>query len=180
MSRIGKQPVPIPDKVDVKVSGSDITVKGPKGELRWSFHPEMKVTVKDSMLTVERPEDSKQAKAFHGLTRNIIFNMVHGVSTGYQKILEITGIGYKAQVKGKSIIFSLGYSHPVEFSLPEGITAAVDSRQTRITLEGIDKQLIGQVAANIRDLRLPDSYKGKGVRYSGEMIKLKAGKTGKK
>lgn len=180
MSRVGKLPISIPDKVDVKITGNHITVKGPKGELSWDFQPVMKVSAQDGKIVVDRSSDTKQIRAFHGLTRNIIANMVDGVSKGYERVLEITGVGYKAQVKGKSIVFSLGYSHPVEFNLPEGITAESDSRQTRITLKGIDKQLIGQVAANIRDLRIPDSYKGKGVRYSGEMVKLKAGKAGKK
>ncbi|TNF54165.1 50S ribosomal protein L6 [bacterium] len=179
MSRIGKLPISLPEKVDVKVKGNNITVKGPKGELTWDFVPEMEVSLKEGSLIVERPSDTKQVKALHGMTRNVILNMVTGVSSGYQKVLVITGVGYKAQVQGKKIILSLGYSHPVEFVLPEGITAEADPKQTQITLKGIDKQLLGQVAANIRTLRLPDSYKGKGVRYSGEMIKLKAGKAGK-
>jgi large subunit ribosomal protein L6 len=180
MSRIGKLPIQIPEKVDIKVSGNVISVKGPKGELSWNFVHDMKVSVKNGEVIVERPSDTKQFKALHGLTRNVISNMVTGVSAGYEKVLEIKGVGYKAQVKGGKIIFSLGYSHPVEFVLPEGISAKTDSKQTQLTLEGIDKQLISQVAANIRDLRLPDSYKGKGVRYAGEMVKLKAGKAGKK
>jgi large subunit ribosomal protein L6 len=180
MSRIGKQPVHMPEGVNVKINGSAITVKGPKGELAWEAAPVMKVTVKDGNVVVERPSDTKQMKAIHGLTRNIIQNMVQGVSTGYQKVLEILGVGYKAQVQGQKLILSLGYSHPVEFMLPEGITAKVEQKQNQITLNGIDKQLLGQVAANIRTLRLPDAYKGKGVRYSGERIKLKAGKAGKK
>lgn len=179
MSRIGILPISIPEKVNVKVNGNNITVKGPKGELTWSFASEMEVSLKEGSLIVERPSDTKQVKALHGMTRNVILNMVIGVSSGYQKVLVITGVGYKAQVQGKKIVLSLGYSHPVEFVLPEGITAEVDPKQTQITLKGIDKQLLGQVAANIRTLRLPDSYKGKGVRYSGEMIKLKAGKAGK-
>lgn len=180
MSRIGKLPIPIPEKVDVKVNGNVISVKGPGGEMSWDFVSDMKVSVKEGNIVVERPSDTKRFKALHGLTRNIINNMVTGVSSGYQRVLEITGVGYKAQVQGKKILFSLGYSHAVEFVLPDGITAEADSRQTQITLKGIDKRLIGQVAANIRALRLPDAYKGKGVRYSGEMIKLKAGKAGKK
>jgi large subunit ribosomal protein L6 len=180
MSRIGKLPVQIPEKVDVKVNGNVVTVKGPKGELSCNVVSDMKVSVKDRSVIVERPADTKRFKALHGLTRNIIFNMVIGVNSGYQKLLEIKGVGYKAQVQGNKIVFSLGYSHPVEFVLPEGISAEVDSRQNQITLKGIDKHLLGQVAANIRALRLPDVYKGKGVRYTGEMIKLKAGKAGKK
>ncbi len=180
MSRIGKLPIPIPEKVDVKVNGNVISVKGPKGEMSWDFVSDMNVSVKEGNILVERPSDLKRFRALHGLTRNIIKNMVTGVSSGYQRVLEITGVGYKAQVQGKKILFSLGYSHPVEFVLPEGITAEADSRQTQITLKGIDKRLLGQVAANIRALRLPDAYKGKGVRYSGEMIRRKAGKAGKK
>jgi large subunit ribosomal protein L6 len=179
MSRIGKLPITIPEKVNVKVDGNNITVKGPKGELTWDVVSEMEVSLKEGSLIVQRSSDTKQVKALHGMTRNIILNMVTGVSSGYQKVLVITGVGYKAQVQGKKILLSLGYSHPVEFIIPDGITAEVDSRQTQMTLKGIDKQLLGQVAANIRTLRLPDSYKGKGVRYSGEMIKLKAGKAGK-
>ncbi len=180
MSRIGKLPIHIPDKVDVKINGNIINVKGPKGELKWDFVPDMKVSVKDGNIIVERPYDTKRFKALHGLTRNTILNMVTGVSGGYRKVLEITGVGYKAQVQGKKVMFSLGYSHPVEFILPEGISAESDQKQVQLTLKGTDKQLIGQVAANIRALRLPDIYKGKGVRYAGELIKLKAGKAGKK
>jgi large subunit ribosomal protein L6 len=180
MSRVGKQPIQIPEGVSIKVNGSAITVKGPKGQLTWDFVPDMKVSVKDKNILVERPSDTKQMKALHGLTRNVISNMVRGVSIGFQKELEVLGVGYKAQVQGKKLVLSLGYSHPVEFILPEGISAEVEQKRNLITLKGIDKQLIGQVAANIRTLRLPDAYKGKGVRYSREMIKLKAGKAGKK
>lgn len=180
MSRIGKKPINLPKGVDVKIAGNVVTVKGSKGELKWNLAPDVKVSVQDSSLTVDRPSDTKQVKSLHGLTRNVIMNMVRGVSDGYQKVLEISGVGYKAQVKGKKIVFALGYSHPVEFLLPEGITAETDSRQTQLTLKGIDKQLIGQVAANIRALRPPDAYKKKGIQYAGEAIKLKAGKAGKK
>ena len=180
MSRIGKLPIHIPDKVDVKLGGNIITVKGPKGELKWDFVSDMRVSVKEGNIIVERLYDTKRFKALHGLTRNTILNMVTGVNTGYQKVLQITGVGYKAQVQAKKVVFSLGYSHPVEFILPEGVAAETDQKQTQITLRGNDKQLIGQVAANIRALRPPDIYKGKGIRYAGEMIKLKAGKAGKK
>ncbi len=179
MSRIGKKPINLPKGVDVKVEGNVITVKGSKGELQWVFPSNMKVSIQDGDLIVERPSDTKQLKALHGLTRNVISNMVVGVSNGYQKVLEISGVGYKAQVQGKKMVLALGYSYPVEFLLPEGITVEVDSRQTQITLKGIDKQLIGQVAANIKALRPPDAYKKKGIRYAGEMIRLKAGKAGK-
>jgi large subunit ribosomal protein L6 len=136
--------------------------------------------VKENKVVVERADDIKKTRALHGLTRSLISNMIEGVSKGYQQILDITGVGYRAQVQGKKVVFSLGYSHPVEFILPEGISAAVDPKQTQITLSGIDKQKLGQIAADMRFLRRPDVYKGKGVRYSGERLKLKVGKTGKK
>ena len=180
MSRIGKKPIDLPKGVDVKVDGSVVTVKGSKGELKMDVIPDIKVSVQDGNLVVERPSDTKQSKALHGLTRNLILNMVKGVSEGYQKVLEISGVGYKAQVQGKKIVLTLGYSHPVEFLLPEGIAAEADSKQNLITIKGIDKQLVGQVAANIRALRPPDAYKKKGISYAGETIKLKAGKAGKK
>lgn len=179
MSRIGKQPINLPKGLDVKIQGNLIIAKGSKGELKWSFPSEMKVSLRDGSLIVERPSDTKQLKALHGLTRNIISNIITGVSEGYQRVLEISGVGYRAQVQGKKIIFTLGYSHPVEFLLPDGITAEVD-KQTKITLRGVDKQLLGQVAANIRALKPPDVYKKKGIQYAGEKIKLKAGKAGKK
>lgn len=179
MSRIGEKPINLLKGVDVRIDGNIITVKGPKGELKWDFPSEMKMSIHDENLIVERPSDTKRLRALHGATRSVIWNMVKGVSGGYQKVLEISGVGYKAQVKGKKIILTLGYSYPVEFLLPEGITAEVDSKQTQITLKSINKQLIGQIAANIRALRPPDAYKGKGIRYAGEMIKLKAGKAGK-
>jgi large subunit ribosomal protein L6 len=180
MSRIGKQPIQVTKGLNVKIQGSRISVKGPKGELTWEFPPEMKVSVQDERLLVERPSDTKRLKALHGLTRNILANMVKGVNEGYQKVLEITGVGYRSQIQGKKLIMSLGYSHPVEYFLPEGITAEIDAKKNRITLNGIDRQLVGQVAANIRQLRPPDPYKGKGIRYDREMVKLKAGKAGKK
>jgi large subunit ribosomal protein L6 len=180
MSRIGKKPVDIPSGVNVTLLGNAIKVKGPKGELQWAFPFGTKVTLADNRIVVERADDTKKNKALHGLTRNLIFNMVTGVTAGYQKVLDIVGVGYRAQVQGKKIMMTLGYSHPVEFPLPDGITATVDQKQTQITLVGIDKQKIGQVAANLRALRRPDVYKGKGVRFSGERMKLKVGKTGKK
>lgn len=180
MSRIGKKPVAIPTGVDVKLLGNDIKVKGPKGELSWSFPSETGVSVKDNTIVIDRRDDSKKVRALHGLTRSLISNMVQGVTVGYQRVMDIVGVGYRAQVQGNKIMVSLGYSHPVEFLLPEGITAAVDQKQVQITLSGIDKQKIGQVAANLRSLRKPDIYKGKGIRHSGERLKLKVGKTGKK
>ncbi|MBI5848616.1 MAG: 50S ribosomal protein L6 [Nitrospirae bacterium] len=180
MSRIGKKPVDIPSGVNITLLDNTIKVKGPKGELQWAHPFGTRVSVAATNIVVERADDTKKNKALHGLTRNLISNMVTGVTTGYQRVLDIVGVGYRAQVQGKKIVMTLGYSHPVEFNLPDGITAAVDQKQTQITLNGIDKQKIGQVAANLRELRSPDAYKGKGVRYSGERLKLKVGKTGKK
>lgn len=180
MSRIGKKPIDIPEKVTVETGTGTIRVKGPKGELNWNYPDKTKVSVDGGTISVERSGDSKVEKALHGLVRSIISNMVVGVSQGYKKVLDIVGVGYKAQVAGNKIVFALGYSHPIEFLLPEGISAAVDAKQVQITLNGIDKQQIGQVAASLKSLRLPDAYKGKGIRYAGERLKLKVGKAGKK
>lgn len=180
MSRIGKNPINLPAGVDVKVQGNLITVKGPKGELKWNYPAGLKVTMQDKSLVVEKQAESKQYRALHGTTRSIIANMVSGTSAGYERILDITGVGYRAQVQGKKINFTLGHSHAIEFQLPDGITAEVDKKQVQLTLRGIDKHLMGQVSANIRSLRPPNIYKGKGIRYSGEIIKLKVGKSGKK
>jgi large subunit ribosomal protein L6 len=180
MSRIGKKPVDIPAGVDVKLLENNIKIKGPKGELAWDFPAETAVSVKENKIVVSRADDTKKVRALHGLTRSLIANMVEGVTKGYQRVLDIVGVGYRAQVQGKKIVLSLGYSHAVEFQLPEGINAAVDQKQTQITLTGIDKQKIGQIAANLNSLRKPDVYKGKGIRYSGQRLKLKVGKTGKK
>ncbi len=179
MSRVGKNPINIPGGVEVKIAGTLITVKGPKGELKWNNHPDIKVSLEDKNVVVERGSDAKLQRSLHGTTRSIIANMVTGASEGYKRVLDIIGVGYRAQVQGQKISFSLGYSHPVEFTLPDGIKASVDKKQIQLTLEGIDKQLIGQVAANIRALRPPNVYKGKGVRYSDEVVKLKVGKAGK-
>ncbi len=180
MSRVGKKPIEIPQGTNVEVKQDVIKVKGPKGELSYTFPEGMKISVADGKVAVERNSDEKVDRALHGLARSLISNMVSGVSQGYSRVLEITGVGYRAQVKGNKISFTLGYSSPVEYELPAGISAKVDEKQTTITLSGIDKQLLGQAAANIRELRSPDAYKGKGIRYSGQRIKLKAGKTGKK
>jgi large subunit ribosomal protein L6 len=180
MSRIGKQPINIPKGTDIKMQDNFISVKGSKGELKWGLPSDIKVSLKDGKLIVERSSDTKQLKSLHGLTRNILSNMVTGVNTGYQKVLEISGVGYRAQIQGKKMVFTLGYSHPIEFPLPDGITAEVDQKQVKITLKSVDKQLLGQIAANIRALRPPDVYKKKGIMYAGEQIKLKAGKAGKK
>ncbi len=180
MSRIGKKPIEIPEKVAVEVNAGAVKVKGPKGELNWEFPDKINVSVNGNVVSVGRSGDTKNERALHGLTRSIISNMVTGVSQGYQKVLDIVGVGYKAQVAGDKIMFTLGYSHPIEFNLPAGIKAAVDPKQIQITLTGTDKQQLGQVAASLRTLRLPDAYKGKGIRYSGERLKLKVGKAGKK
>ncbi|HET6514975.1 MAG TPA: 50S ribosomal protein L6 [Thermodesulfovibrionales bacterium] len=180
MSRIGKKVIDVPSGVEIKLDGNAIWVKGPKGELSWNYPEKISVSLKEGKLQVSRSSDFKEDRSLHGLTRSLIANMVVGVSRGYERVLEITGVGYRAQVQGNKITFTLGYSHPVEYQLPEGMSAAVDQKQTTITLRGVDKQQIGQMAANIRALRSPDIYKGKGVRYAGERIKLKVGKAGKK
>lgn len=179
MSRIGKKPVVIPKGVDIKIDKRRITVKGPKGELNWE-HPDMvSVEASEGSAEVKRVNDTKDARARHGLVRSLIQNMVMGVTEGYKRDLEIVGVGYRAQVQGQKITFNLGFSHPVDFTLPEGIKAEIDKKQTALSLTGIDKQQIGQVAADIKALRPPDAYKGKGIRYAGERIRLKAGKSAK-
>lgn len=180
MSRIGKKPIVIPQGIEVLIVDRAIKVKGPKGELNWIYPDRIKVSVGGGNISIERSVDSKIDRALHGLTRSIISNMVVGVLQGYQKVLEIVGVGYRAQLMGNKLIFTLGYSHPIEFHLPEGIKASVDPKQTQITVLGIDKQQLGQVAGSLRSLRFPDAYKGKGIRYMGEKLKLKVGKAGKK
>lgn len=180
MSRIGKKPIAIPENVTAKINAGVITIKGPKGELDWQYPGRIKVTMNGGTIVVERSSDSRVDRALHGLARSIISNMLTGVSKGYQIVLEIVGVGYRAQVSGNKLIMSLGYSNPVEYFLPDGITASLDQKQTQITLTGIDKQQIGHVAACIKALRPPDAYKGKGVRLKGERLKLKVGKAGKK
>ncbi len=180
MSRIGKKPIDIPKGVDIKIEDTIVNVKGPKGELSSEFPAGVRVVVDEGKVVVERAGETKDIRALHGLARSLISNMISGVSSGYQRVLEITGIGYRAQVQGNKLLLALGYSHPIEFILPPGIKAAVDQKQTQITLTGIDKQQMGQIAADLRALRSPDVYKGKGVRYTGERLKLKVGKAGKK
>ncbi len=181
MSRIGKKPVSLPKGVSVDIRGKEVVVKGPKGQLNMTCPGEISASTENGTLMVSCPDDSRKNRALHGLTRSLINNMVVGVSEGFKRVLEIVGVGYRAEVKGNNtLVLALGYSHPVEFLVPNGISVQTDKKQTTITLEGIDKQLIGQVAANIRSLRSPDPYKGKGIRYAGESISLKAGKTGKK
>lgn len=178
MSRIGKQPVQTPKNVQVQVEGSTVTMKGPKGELKRTFDPLMKITLKDGVIVVERTGSDNKARALHGLTRTLINNMVIGVSQGYHKSLDIVGVGYRASQQGKNITLQLGFSHPVEVKAPPGIELQVEG-QNRLHVRGPEKELVGLVAAKIRRLRPPDRYKGKGVRYSGEEVHLKPGKAGK-
>jgi large subunit ribosomal protein L6 len=178
MSRIGRMPVVVPSGVDVTISGRDVTVKGPKGTLSMQVAVPIEVTQDDGKISVTRPSDEGEIRALHGLSRSLIANMVTGVTTGYAKTLEIVGVGYRVQARGRDLEFALGFSHPVMVSPPEGIAFRVET-PTRFVVEGIDKQQVGEVAANIRKLRKPDPYKGKGVRYSGEQIRRKAGKAGK-
>ena len=179
MSRIGKLPIAVPSGVDVAIDGAHVTVKGPKGTLSHTVAAPITVEKGDGVLDVRRPDDERQSKALHGLTRTLVNNMVVGVTEGYEKKLEIVGVGYRVLSKGPTQLeFQLGYSHPITFNAPEGITFAVDG-PTRLGVQGIDKQLVGEVAANIRKLRKPEPYKGKGVRYAGEHIRRKVGKAGK-
>jgi large subunit ribosomal protein L6 len=178
MSRLGKIPVPIPDKVKVAVDGNTVRVEGPKGKMSFAFNPVVKVAVANGAVAVSRPDESRLARGLHGLTRTLVKNAVLGVTKGYEAALEISGVGFKAELKGKEIHFALGFSHPVVFKLPEGITAEVDAKQTRIVVRGVDKHLLGLTAAKIRGLRPPEPYKGKGIKYSTETVRRKEGKTG--
>jgi large subunit ribosomal protein L6 len=178
MSRIGRLPIPVPSGVEVTVDGQAVTVKGPKGELAHTVAQPITVQIEDGTITVGRPNDENTVRALHGLTRSLIHNMIVGVTQGYSKTLEIVGVGYRVQARGSDLEFSLGFSHPVTVKAPEGINFKVE-RPTIFTVEGIDKQKVGEVAANIRKLRKPDPYKGKGVRYQGEQIRRKVGKAGK-
>lgn len=177
MSRIGKLPIPIPDKVKVAIQGREIRAEGPKGKGTLTVAERTIVRVDGKNILVERPDDARDARALHGLTRTLVNNLITGVSTGYERVLEITGVGYRAEVKGKEIHFTLGYSHPIVFPLPEGVTAEVE-KQTKVTIRGPDKHVLGLTAAEIRKLRLPEPYKGKGVKYAEETIRRKQGKTG--
>ena len=179
MSRIGKLPVPVPSGVDIAIDGSVVTVKGPKGTLSHTVAAPITVEKNDGILDVRRPDDDRISRSLHGLTRTLVNNMVVGVTDGYEKRLEIVGVGYRVLSKGPTQLeFQLGYSHPIVFNAPDGITFTVDS-PTRLGVSGIDKQLVGEVAANIRKLRKPEPYKGKGVRYAGEHVRRKVGKAGK-
>jgi large subunit ribosomal protein L6 len=179
MSRTGLKPVQIPDGVEVKIEGSQVTVKGPKGELSRQFHPDMIIQMEEKQLVVKRPSDSKLHKSLHGTTRSLLANMVEGVTRGFEKGLELVGVGYRAQKSGNKLVLNVGYSHPVEIEPEPGIEIEVPS-QTKIVVKGIDKERVGAVAANIRAVREPEPYKGKGIRYEGEVVRRKEGKTGKK
>ena len=178
MSRIGKQPIALPPGVKIEVKDGWVSVKGQGGALRRPLLEGVLVDVADALVTLKRTSDTKRSRSYHGLMRTLVANMVEGVSKGFEKKLEIVGIGYRSELKGNSLALYLGYSHPIDFPLPKGISAAVE-KQTLVTIKGIDKELVGQTAAKIRDLRKPDPYKGKGVRYAGEVLRKKAGKTGK-
>ena len=178
MSRIGRLPIEVPASVDVTIDGRNVTVKGPKGTLSRSLHPDMAITREDATVVVTRPTEQKTHKQLHGLTRTLVNNMVVGVTDGYRKGLEITGVGYRAALNGQKLTLNLGYSHPIEIDPPAGISFEVEN-PTRLAVVGIDKELVGQIAAKVRATRKPEPYKGKGVRYSGEYIRRKAGKAGK-
>ncbi|GFG73103.1 50S ribosomal protein L6 [Mycobacterium botniense] len=179
MSRIGRQPIPVPDGVDVMIDGQNVAVKGPKGTLELRVAEPISVSRNDQgAIVVSRPDDDRRSRSLHGLSRTLVSNLVTGVTQGYTTKMEIFGVGYRVQLKGSSLEFALGYSHPVVIEAPEGITFAVES-PTKFSISGIDKQKVGQVAANIRRLRRSDPYKGKGIRYEGEQVRRKVGKTGK-
>lgn len=179
MSRIGRKPIPLPKGVEIKTEGNNIRVDGPKGTLSMDIMPMITVTVEDGQVIVARESDVKPVRAAHGMTRAMIANMITGVNTGFEKVLEIVGVGYRAQLQGKNLVLSLGFSHPVEVVPPAGIEFTADS-PIKISIRGIDRQLVGQVAANIRGYRPPEPYKGKGIRYAGEYVIRKAGKAGAK
>ena len=178
MSRIGRRPIPIPPEVEVSVEGTRVTVTGPRGTLEQTFHPDMRIRLEDGQLRVERPTNERLHRSLHGLTRTLIANMVDGVTRGFEKRLEIVGVGYRAALKGTDLELAVGYSHPVTYPAPPGIEFEVPA-PTRITVRGIDKQLVGEVAAEIRKIRKPEPYKGKGIRYEGEHVRKKAGKAAK-
>jgi large subunit ribosomal protein L6 len=178
MSRVGKLPVKIPEKVKVSVDRQTVKIEGPKGKMALATNPKVKVEVAGNEVRVTRPDESNLSKGLHGLTRTLVRNAIDGVTKGYERALEISGVGFKAELKGKEIHFTLGFSHPVVFKLPEGVTAEVDPKQTRLVVRGVDKHLLGLTAAKIRALRPPEPYKGKGIKYAEETIRRKEGKTG--
>jgi large subunit ribosomal protein L6 len=178
MSRVGKKPISIPKGVDVKLEQGFLTVKGPKGELKREIHPKVQVAVNDGQILVSVTDDTKESHSLHGLTRALIANMVNGVTKGFEKALEIVGVGYRAELNGRTAVLNIGYSHPVNYQLPEGIEVKIE--KTKIVLGGIDKELLGLTAAKIRSFKKPEPYKGKGIKYSDEAIRRKAGKAGAK
>lgn len=178
MSRIGRLPLKVPQGVDVKIDGHTVKMKGPKGELTQTFHPDVAVKREDGTIVVSRKDDEKATRALHGLTRSLLANMVEGVTTGYSRDLEISGTGFRAVIQGKKLTLNLGFSHPIEIEPPAGITFAAETPQ-KLKVSGIDKQAVGEMAAKIRGLRVPDPYKHKGVKYAGEILRKKAGKAGK-
>ena len=179
MSRVGRMPITVPEGVEVNIRKNRVTVTGPKGKLQRTLHSDMSITLEDNTLTVSRPSDNKQHRSLHGLTRSLLANMVEGVSKGFERDLEIVGVGYRAEKTGDNLVIRIGYSHPVAVSpLPGGISLAVEGTN-RIKVMGINKEVVGEMAAKIRAIRPPDSYKGKGIRYAGEKVRLKPGKAGK-
>lgn len=179
MSRIGKMPIELPQGVKVDIKGKTVTVSGPKGTLNQTIHPEMTAELSDGVLHVQRPSESRQHRALHGLTRALLNNMVVGVTTGFSKTLQVEGVGYRALMEGKQLVLNVGYSHPVLFDPPADVTFAVENRSKTIIVSGIDKQVVGELAAQIRKTRPPEPYKGKGIRHDGEYVRRKAGKAGK-
>ena len=178
MSRIGKLPITVPSSVNVNIAGQSVTVKGPKGELVLQVAEPIRVALEDGQVLVTRPDDERESRSLHGLTRTLIFNNIIGVTEGFAKQLEVVGTGYRVQQKGQGLELALGFSHPVSIDAPEGVTLEVEGNN-KITVRGIDKQIVGETAANIRKLRRPEPYKGKGIRYAGEVVRRKAGKAGK-
>jgi large subunit ribosomal protein L6 len=179
VSRVGRLPIEVPAGVEVKIDGSYVKVKGPKGEMEYTFSPDMAIKQEDGTIVVERPTDQPMHRALHGTTRSVINNMIVGVSKGFERVLEIEGVGYRAELSGKNLVVNVGYSHPVVVEPPEGISFDVDMKVRQIKVLGYDKQAVGQVAANIRKIRPPEPYKGKGIRYQGEYVRRKPGKAGK-
>ena len=179
MSRVGRLPIEVPAGVDIKIDGSYLKVKGPKGEMEFTFSPDMTIKNEEGTIVVERPTDQPMHRALHGTTRSIINNMVVGVSKGFERVLEIEGVGYRAELNGKNLVVNVGFSHPVVVEPPEGISFDADMKVRQIKISGYDKQLVGQIAAEIRGLRPPEPYKGKGIRYQGEYVRRKPGKAGK-
>ena len=179
MSRVGRLPVEVPSGVDIKIDGSHVKIKGPKGELDFSFSPMIEISFQDGEIVVKRPSDTRELRSLHGTTRALIQNMVTGVKDGFQKELQLVGVGYRASLQGKNLVLNVGYSHPVEIEPPPGITFEVGDRSQQVFISGIDKQVVGQISAVIRKVRPPEPYKGKGIRYKDEYVRRKAGKAGK-